>query len=166
MHRLLISAVLMLLIAAAPPATADDAVPQSMAALQMSFAPLVKRSAPAVVNVYAQRVQEQRSNGLFDDPFFRRFFGDGGSMGGARKRVQNSLGSGVLVDPSGIIVTNHHVIGTDSDIKVVLADRREFDAKVLLAVGKGKSQIDKRETLKRKTADREIDRALRDQRKR
>lgn len=133
MHRFLISAVLMLLIAAAPPATADDAVPQSMATLQMSFAPLVKRSAPAVVNVYAQRVQEQRSNGLFDDPFFRRFFGDGGSMGGARKRVQNSLGSGVLVDPSGIIVTNHHVIGTDSDIKVVLADRREFDAKVLLA---------------------------------
>ncbi|WP_395686092.1 DegQ family serine endoprotease [Aestuariivirga sp.] len=133
MYRILLAVLLMLLLPAGPAARAEEAVPQSVAELQLSFAPLVKRSAPAVVNVYAQRLQEQRSNSLFQDPFFRRFFGDGGSMGGARKRVQNSLGSGVLVDPSGLIVTNHHVIGTDSDIKVVLADRREFDAKVLLA---------------------------------
>jgi Do/DeqQ family serine protease len=133
MLRNLFAALFMVLLPFTASARAEETVPQSMAAVQLSFAPLVKRSAPAVVNVYAQRVQEQRSNSLFQDPFFRRFFGDGGSMGGARKRVQNSLGSGVLVDPSGIIVTNHHVIGTDSDIKVVLADRREFDAKVLLA---------------------------------
>jgi Do/DeqQ family serine protease len=83
-----------------------------------------------VVNVYAKRVVQQRS--LFDDPFFKRFFGDN-AFGAPRERVQNSLGSGVLVDPSGVIVTNNHVIGGADDIRVVLADKREFEAKVVLA---------------------------------
>jgi serine protease Do len=132
MNRSSIFAALLLLLVPAPLAMAQEVVPDSMAAIQFSFAPLVKRSAPAVVNVYAQRVQEQRPNGLFEDPFFKRFFGDGGSLGGSRKRVQNSLGSGVVVDPAGLIVTNHHVIADGDDIKVVLADRREFEAKVLI----------------------------------
>jgi S1-C subfamily serine protease len=92
----------------------------------------VKRTAPAVVNVYAQRISVAQGNRFFDDPFFRRFFGDDGSFGRPRERVQNSLGSGVIVDPSGLIVTNNHVIANGTDIKVVLADRREFEAKVLL----------------------------------
>lgn len=111
----------------------EKAVPQSAAEMQMSFAPLVKRTAPAVVNVYAQRVTTAQGNRFFDDPFFRRFFGDDGSFGRPRERVQNSLGSGVIVDPAGLIVTNNHVIANGTDIKVVLADRREFEAKVLLA---------------------------------
>ena len=101
--------------------------------MQLSFAPVVKRTAPAVVNVYAQRVTQAQGNRFFDDPFFRRFFGDDGSFGRPRERVQNSLGSGVIVDPAGLIITNNHVIAGGTDIKVALADKREFEAKVLLA---------------------------------
>ncbi len=108
-------------------------VPTSQGEVQLSFAPVVKRTAPAVVNVYSQRKQVSQTNRYFDDPFFQRFFGDDGSFGRPRERVQNSLGSGVIVDPKGFIVTNNHVIANGTDIKVVLADRREFEARVLLA---------------------------------
>ena len=115
-----------------PPALAETAVPQDRTEIQLSFAPVVQRTAPAVVNVYAQRMVQSQGKQFFDDPFFRRFFGDDGSFGRPRERVQNSLGSGVIVDPSGFVVTNHHVIRGGTDIKVVLADRREFEATVLL----------------------------------
>ena len=130
---IVISALMLFL--ASPLAWAEErVVPGSTAELQLSFAPVVKRTAPAVVNVYAQRVAAvAQGNRFFDDPFFRRFFGDDGSFGRPRERVQNSLGSGVIVDPAGLIVTNNHVIANGTDIKVVLADRREFEARVLLA---------------------------------
>jgi Do/DeqQ family serine protease len=109
-------------------------VPQNRAQIQLSFAPVVKQTAPAVVNVYARRVVRQPGiPGFSDDPFFRRFFGDGGVFGRSREMVQNSLGSGVLVHPSGIVVTNNHVIQGGTEIRVVLSDRREFDATVTLA---------------------------------
>ena len=66
-----------------------------------------------------------------DDPFFRRFFGDGG-FGVPRERVQRSLGSGVIVDDSGLVVTNNHVIEGMSEVKVAFADKREFEATILL----------------------------------
>ena len=125
-----LAAVLMAL--AAAPAGAEKIAPLSRPEAQLSFAPVVKRSAPAVVNVYAQRMVASRGNRYFDDPFFRRFFGDDGSFGRPRERVQNSLGSGVIVDSSGLIVTNNHVVADGTDIKVVLADRREFAAHLLL----------------------------------
>ena len=81
-----------ILLLAAAPLHAEDAVPGSAAEVQLSFAPIVKRTAPAVVNVYAQRITVSQGNGLFEDPFFRRFFGDDGSFGRPRERVQNSLG--------------------------------------------------------------------------
>ena len=126
----------LLLLLASPAVQADDtAVPASALAVQLSFAPVVKTTAPAVVNVYSQRklVDDQSGNGFMQDPFFRRFFGDGGSFGRPRERVANSLGSGVIVDHSGLIVTNNHVIANATDIKVALADKREFEAKVLIA---------------------------------
>ena len=126
----------LLLVAASPIAKAEEkAVPGSAAAVELSFAPVVKTTAPAVVNVYSQRqlAQQQQGNRFFDDPFFRRFFGGDGSFGRPRERVANSLGSGVIVEPSGLIITNNHVIAEGTDIKVVLADKREFEAKVLLA---------------------------------
>jgi Do/DeqQ family serine protease len=113
-------------------ALAEDLVPQSQGQVQLSYAPVVRKTAPAVVNVYAKTMVTARENRYFDDPFFRRFFGDDGSFGRPRERVQNSLGSGVIVDPAGLIVTNNHVIANGTDIKVVLADRREFEARVLL----------------------------------
>jgi Do/DeqQ family serine protease len=106
-------------------------VPASRAELQLSFAPVVKRVAPAVVNVYGLKAVAQRNNPFFDDPFFRRFFG-GQGFGIPGERAQRSLGSGVIVDPSGIVVTNHHVIESAETVRISLADKREFDADVLL----------------------------------
>ncbi len=108
-------------------------VPETQADVTLSFAPIVKQVAPSVVNVYTSRVV-RRSNypPFFDDPFFRRFFGDPGARGG-RGQVQNSLGSGVIVDPTGLVVTNAHVIEGADEIKVAFADRREFEAEMVLA---------------------------------
>ncbi len=101
-------------------------MPASPAQLQLSFAPIVKRVAPAVVNVYAEHVVENH-NPFLADPFFRQFFG-----GVPREQVERSLGSGVIVDPSGLVVTNYHVIEGASEVKVALADKREFDADIVL----------------------------------
>ncbi len=109
-------------------ATAQERqVPTSMGQLALSFAPVVKRVAPAVVNVYAARVVENQ-NPFLADPFFRQFFGGGVP----REMVQRSLGSGVIVDPVGLVVTNFHVIEGASQVKVALADKREFDADIVL----------------------------------
>lgn len=125
----------LVLFMASPLAMAEEkALPDSAAVMQLSFAPLVKASAPAVVNVYSQRkLPEQAASSLSRDPFFQRFFGGDGSFGRPRERVASSLGSGVIVDPTGFIVTNNHVIANATDIKVALADKREFEAKVLIA---------------------------------
>jgi Do/DeqQ family serine protease len=95
--------------------------------LRLSYAPVVKQVAPAVVNVYAAKVVQTR-NPLFDDPIFRHFFG----VPGAGRQVQRSLGSGVIVDPSGLIITNVHVIEGADEVKVALADKREFEASIVL----------------------------------
>jgi Do/DeqQ family serine protease len=97
--------------------------------LTLSYAPVVQRVTPAVVNVYAAKVVQQR-NPLFDDPIFRRFFGGPGGPGGGQ--LQRSLGSGVIVDGEGLIVTNNHVIEGADEVKVSLADKREFEASVVL----------------------------------
>ena len=96
--------------------------------LRLSYAPVVQRVAPAVVNVYAAKVVQNR-NPLFDDPIFRRFFGVPGDGG---RQIQRSLGSGVIVDPSGLVVTNVHVIEGADEVKVALADKREFEAEIVL----------------------------------
>ncbi|WP_454916923.1 Do family serine endopeptidase [Xanthobacter sediminis] len=122
-------------IAVAPAgAQAQPKVPTTQAEVKLSFAPIVARTAPGVVNVYAQKTIQQRVNPLFDDPFFRRFFGGpGGAPGlGAPERMQRSLGSGVVVDPSGLVVTNYHVIEGADEIRIALNDRREYEAQVLL----------------------------------
>ena len=109
-------------------------VPASRGDIAMSFSPVVKNTAPSVVNVYAKRiVQSQGRRRPFGaDPFFRRFFGDELFGGRPRRRAQNSLGSGVIVDASGIVVTNNHVIKNGTEIRVVLSDKREFDAELIL----------------------------------
>jgi Do/DeqQ family serine protease len=101
-------------------------VPGSLGQLQLSYAPIVQRVAPAVVNVYATHVVENQ-NPFLTDPFFRQFFG-----GIPREQVERSLGSGVIVDPAGLVVTNYHVIEGASQVKVALADKREFDADIVL----------------------------------
>ncbi len=113
-------------------AFAQKRTPESKTEIQLSFAPLVKRVAPAVVNIYAKRVVQTRRSPFLDDPFFRRFFGDD-FLGRRQNRVQNSLGSGVILRAEGIVITNNHVIEKAQQITVVLSDRREFDAEVVLA---------------------------------
>ena len=112
---------------------ADKKVPASQIELQLSYAPVVKKAAPAVVNIYTKRVVKTRSFSPFaNDPFFQRFFGD--SFGRApRERIERSLGSGVIVKADGVIVTNHHVVGNADKITVALSDRREFEAEVILS---------------------------------
>jgi Do/DeqQ family serine protease len=121
------AAILILVAALAGGASAQDRqVPATPAQIQLSFAPVVKRVAPAVVNVYAQHVVEN-NNPFLADPFFRQFFGNV-----PREQVERSLGSGVIVDPKGLVVTNFHVIEGASEVKVALADKREFDADIVL----------------------------------
>lgn len=109
-------------------------VPASQAQIQMSFAPVVKKTAPAVVNIYTRKVVQQRVFSPFlNDPFFQHFFGGGIPQGMSRQRLENSLGSGVIVRHDGLIVTSNHVIDGADEITVVLSDRREFAATVVSA---------------------------------
>ena len=121
--------ILSLFLSAPIAAAAQSTVPTSQAQISLSFAPLVRDAAPAVVNIYAKRIVETRVSPFASDPFFKNFFGD---LGPARPRVQNSLGSGVILSRDGFMVSNYHVVGGASDIRVVLKDRREFSAEVLL----------------------------------
>lgn len=116
----------------APSGARAESMPASRAEISLSFAPVVREAAPAVVNVFAQKmVRERRDSPFAGDPFFERFFGDD-SFGMPRQRVENSLGSGVIVRFDGVVITNNHVIEGAQELKVVLADRREYDATILL----------------------------------
>jgi Do/DeqQ family serine protease len=117
------------LLAASTAAGQERLVPASPAEVKLSYAPVVQKAAPAVVNVYAAKVVENR-NPFFDDPFFRRFFGGEGGL--PRERKASSLGSGVIVDAGGLVVTNNHVIEGTDEVKVALADKREFEAEIVL----------------------------------
>lgn len=114
--------------AQAQPVNALRAVPQHQTEMQLSFAPLVKQTANAVVNVYAEKTVQNRSP-FADDPFFEQFFGQ---QMPNRSEKQSSLGSGVIVGKNGIVVTNNHVIEGADDIKIALADGREFETTVML----------------------------------
>ena len=132
MRRLMLATVLAVL-AMLPDLARAQTIPEDFAQLHFSFAPLVRATGPAVVNVYARTTVSSRGSSPFaNDPFFRRFFG-ADAFGAPRERVKNALGSGVIVDPSGLVVTNNHVVKNATDIRVVLPDRREFDATLLLA---------------------------------
>lgn len=111
-------------------------LPADQATINLSFAPLVKQVSPAVVNIYTTRTITKRYGHPFmDDPFFRQFFGDMpglGQGGSVRRQVEGALGSGVIVNPEGLVVTNSHVVEGADEIKVVLADGREFEARLTL----------------------------------
>ena len=102
-------------------------VPFGRDEMQLSFAPLGKETTPAVVNVYATQKPKAAMSPFAGDPFFEQFFGRQ-----LPPRAQSSLGSGVIVDASGLVVTNYHVISDADELKVALADGREFQSKVLL----------------------------------
>ena len=112
-------------------AAAERKTPVSRQQVTLTFAATVKQAAPAVVNIYTRKVVQSQASPLFNDPIFRQFFGDQAGGPFAREGVQNSLGTGVIVRSSGIVITNNHVAGDADQINVVLADRREYAAKIV-----------------------------------
>jgi Do/DeqQ family serine protease len=116
----------------AQPAATTRQVPQTQAQVQLSFAPVVKQVAPAVVNVYATTITQQSTSPFANDPFFEKFFGLQGQLFKTRPRESQSLGSGVIVDPRGIIVTNSHVVNGATNVKVAVQGGHQYDVDVLI----------------------------------
>ncbi len=114
-------------------ATTARTVPHSQQQVQLSYAPVVKKTSAAVVNIYTTRKVQVRSgmSPLFNDPFFNQFF-NRSFRGIPRERDVHSLGSGVIIDPSGLMVSSLHVVRGAEDIRVVLNDKREFSASIIL----------------------------------
>ncbi|MER2267501.1 Do family serine endopeptidase [Methylobacterium oxalidis] len=119
-----------------PEGAPTKAAPLTRSEVQLSFAPVVKRAAPSVVNVYASHVDKRpQARASAMDEFMRRFFGEPGrgrGPGMPGERAQRSLGSGVIVDDSGLVITNNHVIDNMNEVRIALADRREFEATIVL----------------------------------
>lgn len=113
-------------------ASAQEQIPASREQIRLSFAPIVKSVAPAVVNIYTKRKVNVRARlPFFNDPFFSMFMGQQ-TLGPLREHVENALGSGVIVGAGGLVITNAHVIKDADEITIVLSDGREFEATLAL----------------------------------
>jgi serine protease Do len=118
-------------LAVAGEAAAARAVPESRVAVQLSFAPVVKAVTPSVVNVYATTIADASSSPFASDPFFQQFFRRSPFFNDRPQRSQ-SLGSGVIIDAAGVILTNHHVIAGATDIRVSTPDGQEYPVDLAL----------------------------------
>ena len=113
-------------------AAVTRAVPTGNGDVQLSFAPIVSQVAPAVVNVYATTITQQTTSPFAGDPFFERFFGNSSPFFKSRPQTEQSLGSGVIIDSSGLILTNSHVVHGSTDIRVTLSDGHEYPVEIVL----------------------------------
>jgi serine protease Do len=120
------------------PRSTSAASPQSSASRSVlptqSYADVVDHVAPAVVTIHAaRRARAPQMPDFFNDPMFRQFFGGGGRTprGNQPQPKETALGSGVIVNADGHIITNHHVVDGAEEISVDLTDRRHFDAKLI-----------------------------------
>jgi Do/DeqQ family serine protease len=114
-----------------------DTSSQRLEGLSNSFADVIEKASPAVVNIQSTRVvnasEQQGENPFTSDPFFRQFFGGRGGQQQQRPHSERErgLGSGVIINGSGYILTNNHVVDKATTVKVTLLDKREFTAKVI-----------------------------------
>jgi len=116
-----------------PSDTPETKVPESLPEITLSFAPIVKKATPSVVNVYAARKVQLRRSPFEGDPFFDQFFGNNNPFNPQpQERMQSSLGSGVIISADGIILTNNHVIQGADEIRIALYDGSEYDCEILL----------------------------------
>lgn len=112
--------------------TPERLVPGTSAEVQLSYAPIVRRVAPAVVNVYATTITQQATSPFAEDPFFQRFFGGQSPFFQSRPRESQSLGSGVMIAEDGLVLTNSHVVSHASNIRITLSSGREYDVDLVL----------------------------------
>jgi len=131
-RRLLPLCVALLVVSAGSAGAQERRLPQTQAEVQLSYAPVVREVAPAVVNVYATTITQQNVSPFASDPFFNRFFGGRSPMFQSRPRESQSLGSGVMVDKTGVILTNSHVVNGATDIRIALSDGREYNVDLVL----------------------------------
>ncbi|MBV9083800.1 MAG: trypsin-like peptidase domain-containing protein, partial [Acidobacteriaceae bacterium] len=112
-----------------------DTNTQRLEGLSNSFADVIEKASPAVVNISSTRIikasEQEGENPFFSDPFFRQFFGGNGRTQRPRSQRERGLGSGVVINPEGYILTNNHVVEKANTVKVTLLDKREFTAKVV-----------------------------------
>lgn len=113
-------------------AQAKRVLPQSADQVQLSYAPIVKQTAPAVVNVYATKITQQSVSPFANDPFFQRFFGGNSPFFQSRPRQSQSLGSGVMIDGAGVVLSNSHVVSGADNIRISLSSGREYDVDLVL----------------------------------
>lgn len=128
-YFLAITLIASLLAGAAPVANAAESVPQSRQEVTLSFAPVVKQVTPSVINIFTKRMVTRTVSPFANDPLFSQFFQ---GMGFSQRRLENSLGSGVIVDADGLAITNAHVIRGAEEITVALSNGREFPASIVV----------------------------------
>ncbi|MCG8379236.1 MAG: trypsin-like peptidase domain-containing protein, partial [Proteobacteria bacterium] len=107
----------------------DFSISSPLKSNRFSFNDAVAATAPAVVNIYASKVYQERRHPLFDDPLFQRFFGTAPTV--PKQRRDSSIGSGVIMNTDGYILTNAHVIQNANDIRVTLNDSRQIQAQLI-----------------------------------
>jgi serine protease Do len=116
-----------------PVRVAKDEPPLNLSGFKNGYASVIDPDLPSVVNISTTKIVklQNQMQGFFDDPFFRQFFGNQFGAQQPQTEREHSLGSGVIVNPNGYILTNNHVVAGASDVEVYTQNRQEYKAKII-----------------------------------